>query len=169
MKKIIITALFFATTSIYAQLVVSDPGVETAMAQSIAMSQQQLTKTENLINKQEEQIRVLKQMKEKVERVNGVLRDMQELRDILKMQKESIKIATSVKGRLSEFSTAEFQKNALNTISVCLNNLTNTLVFIQKLTSNNFFSMTDKERIDLVREQKSQAFRAYILIKKYAK
>ncbi|OPC67976.1 hypothetical protein BAZ12_15625 [Elizabethkingia miricola] len=168
MKKVLIIIGFVGFALAKSQVVVSDPGVQMALEKSIAISNSELTKTISILDKQTGQLELLGKMKDKVDKVNSVVGDMQEIRDIVTMQKESIATAVRIKSRLSDFKTNEFKKVALNDISNSLSTLSRTLQFVQKVLTSNFFSMSDKERMDIIRDQKTQAFRAYMIIRKYA-
>jgi hypothetical protein len=169
MKKVLLIIGFVGFALAKSQVVVSDQGVQMALEKSIAILNSELTKTISILDKQTGQLELLGKMKDKVDKVNSVVGDMQEIRDIVTMQKESIATAVRIKSRLSDFKTNEFKKVALNDISnLPLSTLSRTLQFVQKVLTSNFFSMSDKERMDIIRDQKTQAFRAYMIIRKYA-
>jgi cell fate (sporulation/competence/biofilm development) regulator YmcA (YheA/YmcA/DUF963 family) len=101
----------------------------------------------------ENQLNFMKKAAAKVEKVNSYVRDMAELQQILKMQKESIANSINVKNRISEFKTSNYKQNALRNINSSLQSISQTILMLNKVLTSGFFNMSDKERMDFIKDK----------------
>ncbi|MCS7375009.1 hypothetical protein, partial [Elizabethkingia anophelis] len=95
------------------------------------------------------------------------VRDMAELQQILKMQKESIANSINVKNRISEFKTSNYKQNALRNINSSLQSISQTILMLNKVLTSGFFNMSDKERMDFIKDKKLEVYTAWLIIRKY--
>lgn len=160
MKKLILLSLFGTGIFTSAQVVVSDPVMQASIGEEI---QHSLTQIEQF----EKNLTLLEKAQERVDVVSSHVRDISELKNILLMQKESIVNATKVKNRLSEFGSFSYKKNVLVNVESSLTLISTSIGMLNKVLTTGFFKMTDKERMDYIKEQKTQVYRAYVIINKY--
>jgi hypothetical protein len=86
---------------------------------------------------------------------------------ILKMQKESIANSINVKNRISEFKTSNYKQNALRNINSSLQSISQTILMLNKVLTSGFFNMSDKERMDFIKDKKLEVYTAWLIIRKY--
>ena len=80
---------------------------------------------------------------------------MNELKEISDLYKEAINLSKQARQKLSKKRPAT-QKRIADDIVNILSTLNQSITFVNKIMSNNFFSMSDKERVELLREERSK-------------
>lgn len=159
-KYVIIFALLGAFSTNKAQVIVSDPAVQSSMAQNIENTLAQIEQFEN-------QLTYMEKAAAKVEKVNSYVRDMAELQQILVMQKQSITNSMRIKSMISEFRTNDYKVNVLKNVNSSLQSISSTIIMLNKILTSGFFKMTDKERMDFIQEKKHDVYIAWLIIRKY--
>lgn len=128
---------------------VFDPTAAGNMSEQIATSAKQLTQLEKSLE-------YLKKAEDKLNNVSGYVRNMKDLNDIRKMYAESISMATKIRASIPNVKNAEQKKNIVSQVTASVSNLNNSINFITKILTSNFFSMTDTERMELIKEERSK-------------
>jgi len=160
MKKIVLIIALLIFSFGYSQVIVSDPAVQASLGENIKNTVTQIEQFENQLN-------FMEKAAAKVEKVNSYVRDMAELQQILKMQKESIANSINVKNRISEFKTSNYKQNALRNINSSLQSISQTILMLNKVLTSGFFNMSDKERMDFIKDKKLEVYTAWLIIRKY--
>ena len=128
---------------------VFDPTAAGNMTEQIATSGKQLTQLEKSLE-------YLKKADDKLNQVSGYVRNMQDLNQIKKMYAESISMATKIRGSLPNVKNAGQKQRIISQVTACVTNLNNSISFITKVLSSNFFSMSDSERMELIKAERSK-------------
>lgn len=156
-KRFINTALvllpFFGIAQMGAS-VVFDPTAATNMSTQIANTTQQ-------IGQLEKSLAYMKKASETLDKVNGYVRDVSSVTEITNMYKESVSIASRVRTDAQRIKNPNTRKRVLTNVSQLLTSLTTGVTFVNKILSNDFFKMSDKERLELLNTERRK-----ILIKK---
>ncbi len=163
--KIFIVALFissFANAQMGIPQTVYDPTASANMGKQIEASTQQLTKLEKTVD-------YMKKAEEKLEQVNGYVRDMEDLKKIVEMQKTSLMNATKIKEKIGRIKNAQIRKKIIDDTTTSIREISNSIVFINKILGSGFFSMTDNERMTWIKAQRDKVFTNYLKIKNYAR
>lgn len=156
-KKLINVALILLPFLGFAQVggsVVFDP------TQASNMSTQ-ITNTTKQIAQLEKSLEYMKKASETLDKVNGYVRDVSSVTEITSMYKESVSIATRVKNDAQRIKNPNTRKRVLTNVSQLLSSLTTGVSFVNKILSNDFFKMSDKDRLELLNNERRK-----ILIKK---
>lgn len=140
MKKLILAITFLSTIGSYAQMSVVDAGANTTMSSQLATATKQLAQAEK-------SYAMLEKASEKVEKVSSAIKSVNEIGGFLKMQNKILsnlqKVSTSKKGNKVSVQSMEVLESTKKSIEG-----------IKNLLSNKFFSMSDKERLDLIEKEK---------------
>jgi len=150
MKKSLIYFSFFVCLYSFSQaMVVTDISANETLASQLASSTQQLTQLEK-------NYEILKEAHEKYKKINSIVTSVYKLSEIIKLQTEAIDNVrivaenTKFEGRSKE-RLLSVLNNTLSSISERVETISNVL-------NEGFFSMSDKERIDLFKEERSAIF-----------
>lgn len=142
--------IFLLITSLsFSQVVVSDVTANTTLQSQLATSTQQLTQLEK-------SYKLLKDAEEKYQKVNSIITSVFQIGEIVELQKEAINNVSLVmkytryKGESRE-KLMKILNNTLLAISMRLETVSTVL-------QGGFFSMTDKERIDMFQKERSSIF-----------
>ncbi|MDV4099077.1 hypothetical protein CMT22_17785 [Elizabethkingia anophelis] len=162
--KFLLIALLFSSLY-YGQFgvpqTVYDPTASVNMGKQIAASTEQLTQLQKSVE-------YLKKAEEKVNQVNSYVRSMDELKNVIELQKKSIINATKVKEKVGRIKNPEIRKIMITNTSNALSEISNSIVMINKILSNGFFQMTDTERMEWIRKQRDRVFSNFQKIKRYS-
>lgn len=161
MKKLLLLITLFSSPFIYSQVgipqVVNDPQANTSLATRIA---QGATQVKNGIA----QIEFLKDAKEIVTTVNSVLRDVNEIEEIYTLQVKILNKSTTQVKKLrdsKQFTTKEM--SLINqSYSSILDNTFKSLETLEKLLTDDMFTMKDAERLEFIREIRSELQQRYV-------
>lgn len=134
--------------------VVFDPTQASNMSTQIANTTQQ-------IGQLEKSLEYMKKASETLNKVNGYVRDVSTVTEITNMYKESVSIASRVRTDAQRIKNPNTRKRVLTNVSQLLTSLTSGVAFVNKILTNDFFKMTDKERLELLNTERRK-----ILIKK---
>lgn len=143
MKKVILT-LFLAVGSFsFAQMAVIDAGANQQIAKQVTQSAAQIKQLEKSYS-------LMKDAQEKYQKVNGYVKQMGQLKNIIMMQKNAINNSNKIldKARKGKFDVSGIQ-NQLAQIS-------GSIKTVQALLNNGMFNMSDSERINLLENEYSK-------------
>lgn len=130
---------------------VYDPAAAANMGKQIATSAEQL-------NQFQKSLEYLKKAEDKLNQVNGYVRNMKDLNDIKNMYAESISMSQKIRVGIPRMKNVRAQKLMTSNVTNIVTSLNDSINFITKILSSNFFSMTDTERMDLIKKEKSKVF-----------
>lgn len=145
-KNIIKITLLFLPFFGFSQMgasVVFDPTAATNMSTQIANTTQQ-------IGQLEQSLQYMQKASETLSKVNGYVRDVSSLTEISQMYRESISLANRVRTNAQAIKNPANKKRVLTNVSQLLTSLSTGIDFVTKIVSNDFFQMSDKERLDLL-------------------
>lgn len=150
-NKILLAGFFLLPIFSNAQLsgVVYDPTNATNMKTQISTSGKQLAQLQKSVE-------YMKKASDRLNKVSGYIRDMRDLQDISKMYKESISMVTKIRNNISKIKSNSRKKIILNDVQDALSTINESVGFINKILSNDFFSMSDKDRMELINEERSK-------------
>ena len=155
MKKLILTITFLSTIGSYAQMAVIDATANTTMSSQLATASKQLVQAEK-------NYAMLEKASEKVEKVSNAIKSVNEIGGFLKMQNEILSNVKIVLG-------AKNKRVSPKKIDALLSSTTTSISNVRKLLSNSFFSLNDKERLDLLQAQKKTIGVELLRSRMYAK
>lgn len=142
-KQIFKIAVLLLPVFGYSQMVVTDPTQAANMSTQIQATTQQIVQLDKSLE-------YMKKASDAVTKVSGYVRDVNDLTKITKMYKESISNATKIRNNLSKIKDSGRRNEVAKDVSKILESLNGSITFINKILSNNFFAMSDKERMDLI-------------------
>lgn len=144
MKKILLIFSLIFFNSAFSQMAVIDATANKQMAKQISQSVTQIRQLENTYN-------VLKEAKEKYEKVNGYVSQMGQLQNIINQQKQAVNNANKClqKARNGRVSLRDVETN--------LRQISGSIKTIQAVLSNGFFNMSDAERIAILDKELQRA------------
>ncbi|UTG66820.1 hypothetical protein J2O02_18310 (plasmid) [Elizabethkingia anophelis] len=148
-------AQFGVPTTVY------DPTASVNMGKQIAASTEQLTQLQKSVE-------YLKKAEEKVNQVNSYVRSMDELKNVIELQRKSLINATKVKEKVARIKNPMMRKMMITNTSNALTEISSSIVMINKILSSGFFQMTDTERMEWIRKQRDRVFSNYQKIKRYS-
>ena len=163
-KFSVITMLFsiFMNAQMGVPQTVYDPTASANMGKQIQASASQLTQLEKTVE-------YMKKAEEKMQQVNGYVRDMVDLKKIVVMQKNSLENATKVQQRIGKIKNPTIRKGIIDDTTNSLREISNSIIFINKILSSGFFSMSDTERMEWIKKQRDKVFINYLKIKSHAR
>lgn len=129
--------------------IVKDPAANVTLGQRLQQGYQQ-------IEQGVKQIEMLEKSSKLVSKVSSAVRDIQEIKDIYEIQRKNIEKSRKFLKQLSgknNLKNQELDKIA-GTINKSIESGMNVVETVNKLVTNNIFSMKDAERIDLIRKLK---------------
>jgi hypothetical protein len=147
-KQIFKIAVLLLPVFGYSQMVVTDPTQAANMSTQIQATTQQIVQLDKSLE-------YMKKASDAVTKVSGYVRDLKELEEIAELYKEAISLSKQARQKLSKKRPAT-QKRIADDIINILSTLNQSITFINKIMSNNFFAMSDKERVELLREERSK-------------
>lgn len=161
---LLVGILLLISSSIFkAQMggVVYDPTQAANMGRQIANSSQQVAQLSKTVE-------YMEKAQEKINQVNGYVRNMSELKNIIELQKQSLISATKVKDKVARIKNPKIRSLMLNDTTQALNGINESIAFVSKILSNGFFSMSDAERMQWIKAQRDKVFSNYQKIKRNA-
>lgn len=155
--------LLISSSILKAQMggVVYDPTQAANMGRQIANSSQQVAQLSKTVE-------YMEKAQEKINQVNGYVRNMSELKNIIELQKQSLISATKVKDKVARIKNPKIRSLMLNDTTQALNGINESIAFVSKILSNGFFSMSDAERMQWIKAQRDKVFSNYQKIKRNA-
>lgn len=128
---------------------VYDPAAAANMGKQIATSAEQL-------NQFQKSLEYLKKAEDKLNQVSGYVRNMEDLNEIKEMYAESISMTSKIRAQLPSIKNPNTKILVTSQLTDIVKNLNGSINFITKILSSNFFSMSDKERMELIDEERSK-------------
>lgn len=143
MKKVILTLFLVVGSFSFAQMAVIDAGANQQIAKQVTQSAAQIKQLEKSYS-------LMKDAQEKYQKVNGYVKQMGQLKNIIMMQKNAINNSNKIldKARKGKFDVSGIQ-NQLAQIS-------GSIKTVQALLNNGMFNMSDSERINLLENEYSK-------------
>lgn len=155
MKNLLLPIMLFTALISFGQATVIDVKANKTMISQLANAVKQLAQAEK-------NYAMLEKASDKVEKVSTAIKSVNEIGIFLKMQTE---ILSNVKIVLN----AKNKRVSAQKIDQLLNSTTMSIANVKNLLSNSFFSLNDKERLDLLKEQKKTIGIELLRSRMYAK
>lgn len=153
MRKIVLQVMFLGLPLFgFSQVggsVVYDPTQATNMAT-------QIKNTSTQISQLDKSLELMKKASDKLEKVNGALRDIEELAEIKSLYELTMKYANMIRKDVGKVKSKRRREIIIRKVTNSIGVVQNSLSFVNKVLSSNFFSMSDKDRIDLLAQEKSK-------------
>ena len=148
MKKIMLLLSFMWGNLLHAQMIT----VTEAPATDILLGQQI---TDGLTNIQVamDNYELVKSNVEKVEKVNAYIGQLKLISDMIDKQQEAIQAAQAIQKKVKSIKNVSTAKSTIQSVSNSLEAINNSTKMINKITTNGFFNMSDKERIDMLEKE----------------
>ena len=146
--KLLTVVLLLSTGLVKAQQIVKDPTNDANMGRQIQTSVEQYKTLQK-------QLDFVKKEAERLKKVNQYLLISGDLNSIKNLYKSCTTTANLVKQKLQKYKNVNTKKTGVKNVTNFLQQANTTINFLNKVLTNGLFSMSDKERIDLIREQKS--------------
>lgn len=148
MKKIVCVLLLSIGFNGWAQMVT----ITEAPATDILLGEQI---TDGLANLQVtmDNYELVKSNVEKVEKVNSYIGQLKLISDMIDKQQEAIQAAQEIQRKVKSIKNVATAKSTIQSVSKSLEMINNSTKMINKITTNGFFNMTDKERIDMLEKE----------------
>jgi len=118
----------------------------------------QISNTTQQINQLEKSLEYMKKAQKTLNEVNGYVRDVSSITEITQMYKQAISIASRVRTDAQRIKNPNTRKRVLTNVSQLLTSLSNGVSFVNKILTNDFYKMTDKERLDLLNTERRKVF-----------
>ncbi len=125
---------------------------------------EQLKKSAEQLRQSERTYETIKKTAEKVEKVNKQLKTIKDVQSIFKLQKETL---SNIKYILDNAGNGKEKDNVVNQLTMITNTVTGLITATSKITTSGIFNMTDKERIDKIKEIRDKMFYNAIQTRKY--
>lgn len=159
MKKLITIIFLFTVISMHAQIptVVNDPQANASLTSRISQGAVQ-------VKNGVEQLKLLKDAKDAVSKVNNILRDVNEIEEIYELQVKILNNSTNSVKKLREsklFSTKEIA-NINRSYTLIIDGSIKSLDALDKLLTNNLFTMKDADRLKFIKEIKGELQERYV-------
>ena len=140
MKKNFTSLLLLLSTFMFAQMATYDAAAQANMMQQIAQTTKQLEQAER-------SYAILEKAKDKVDKVSSAIKQVNEIKSFIEMQSEILNnVATVLQSKRKYITDKQLQRIIKSTGKSIVN--------IKNLLSDDFFSLNDKERMDLIKEEK---------------
>lgn len=127
----------------FSQMVVHDPVQEANMATQISNSSEQIIQMEKSLE-------YMKKSAETLEKVSSHIRNLKDLEKITGIYRESFALAQKVRSNIHKVKSPARQKMIMDDVADIISSLSEGIQFVGKILSNDFYKMTDKERMDLI-------------------
>ncbi|CAH8295979.1 hypothetical protein EV196_11321 [Mariniflexile fucanivorans] len=147
MKKQFLLLFLFVTISNYGQMAVTDVTANETLAT-------QLTTSTNQLAQLEKSYQVLKEAEEKYQKINSIVTSVYKIGEIIELQREAIENINIVRNNKKSADNPNLLEN-MNHILLSINQRVNT---ISNVLKEGFFNMSDKERIDMFKSERSAIF-----------
>jgi len=150
MKKIFIFLIL--TTSLFssAQMAVTDVGVSMSMTEQIAKSTAQLAQLEK-------NYELMKKSVDKLEKINNAINGVFDMKEIIELQKEAIENVKLINEKTAH-SNSKYNQESKKNLTKGLEDINKSIQRIINLLKTGYFSMSDKERIDALNQEKDKIF-----------
>ena len=136
---------------LHAQMLVTDTATNASLAAANSTMATTLTKATAQLSQLEKSYAIMKKASDKIEKVSSVVQSVNDIKELIKLQDEAI---TNVK----LITKHKKSKNTYNILTNLLQNITKHIGNVNKVLTKGFFSMSDKERTDFFKEEKSIIF-----------
>lgn len=149
MKKIVTLFFVLMTFVSYGQMVTFDATNAMNMTESINTALDQLDKLEEMTNYYEK-------AQDQIQKVNKVVLKLEEIREIAKMHREILNDVDKAKKSISKITHDGSRKLYTDRLLNILKTAQKITRELSDVTQDNYLNMTDKERIDFVKEKETQ-------------
>ena len=114
----------------------------------------QIKNTSTQIVQLEKSLQYMEKASETMNAVSGYVRDASIIKDITDMYKESIMMASKIRAEIPKIKNPDTQKRVLGDLIRTIAILNKGISFTNSILSDNFFKMTDKDRLDLLNTER---------------
>lgn len=154
--KNLLLAIFMCSSSfVFSQWTVHDPTNAVNMSKQIETSTQQVTQLEKTVE-------YMKKAEEKLSQVNGLVQNIDEIKEIMLLQKQSLRYANIIKNKkLPTIKDPQYIRQIVSNTTNSLQTINSSIKFINNILTNGFFKMSDAERINLIENQREKVFTQY--------
>jgi Type IV secretion system proteins len=154
MKKVILTSILFASVKMLAQIPVTDAAAGAQMTAVNTSLMSQLSTAGNQLTQLEKSYEMMEKSAEKIEKVNSMVEAVSDMKEIISLNNENIKNVQFVLKNLgkNKKQNVMYMKKLSGTVTA----VSGYVSTLNKLMSSNFFSMTDKERLDYFKELRTK-------------
>ncbi|HAO14001.1 MAG TPA: hypothetical protein DDE71_00315 [Tenacibaculum sp.] len=159
MKKLIFIIFISLSINAFSQLAVTDPTANVTLKSQLVTATQQLSQLER-------NYQIIKEGHEKYQKVNSLVSTVSNIEEIIRLQREGIRNIslvmrhTNLKGN-SKVRLVQILKRLSHAIITKTEN-------ISKIVKTGFFSMNDKERIDMFQKERNAIYTLVVKTRGYA-
>jgi hypothetical protein len=149
MKKLLLLFLLTFALSNYGQVVTNDTQANITLSSQLLKSAEQLKQLEKNYD-------LIKKAEEKYEKINSLVSSVSNLKEIISLSNEAYSNVslvlenTNLKGKSRQILIKNLQKLTIKISEKTLN--------ISKVVKEGFFTMSDKERMDLFQKERNSIF-----------
>ena len=159
MKHLITTIFLFVVISMNAQIptVVNDPQANASLTSRITQGAMQ-------VKNGVAQLKILKDAKDALSKVNNILRDVNEIEEIYELQVKILNNSTNSVKKLrdSKLFSAKEITNINRSYTLIIDGSIKSLDALDKLLTNNLFTMEDADRLKFIKEIKGELQERYV-------
>lgn len=145
MKKLILLIFVGSSALCFGQMAVVDAGVNGQLATQLSTSASQLAQLE-------QSYELIKKTADNVEKVTSYVQSVNDIKSVIDLQKEAVNNINLIMRNKGS------QKGVAKNLTGILQGISRHITNINKVITSGFFTMTDKERLDFFREEKSIIF-----------
>lgn len=148
MKRILSTFVLFAITYIgYGQAsIVYDPTVASKIIETIDTGLDQLEEIERMANYYEE-------ARDKLKTINKAVSEIKNIKKIVESSKEIMEGANRAKNAIAKIADPKSRQKNTNYLLKIIRNTKEANDELRKILKENYLELSDKERMDLIKEQ----------------
>lgn len=144
--------------SLNGQMVVNDATANITLNSQLATASKQLVSMQQTYD-------AIKGASDKIEEVNDYVNSLTMAKSIYEHQKEIIENVNYINSKIKKIDNSD---NITDKLSGVLTVLSDTMLELSKVTTNGFFNMTDKDRIDMIEKLQKKVFGLTLTTRKYA-
>lgn len=135
MKRFFLVTAFFISQFAFSQLVVTDVGATSQLAQQVSTSVKSLTQLQKTYE-------MMEKANKKIQQVNGFVQQANHFRNIINKQKQAINAANEL------VKLSRTRKMNLSGVTQNLQMISGSIKTVQALLQNGVFNMNDSERLE---------------------
>lgn len=156
MKKLSIIILLLLSSLLgFSQAgVVYDPTNGVTLMNQLTESTKQTIKLKEQVSLMQKSYDTMKEANESVSKVNGILKEMEQVQKVVKLSKTSIKNIAEIESKIKGMDNLEtsYKLNALRCCATYTKRILRAIKDIENILTNNKLKMKDKSRLDLLKE-----------------
>lgn len=150
MKNLILIFFMSASFQIFSQAaVVNDVMANQSLSSQLVTSGKQLSQLERSYE-------ILKQAQEQYKKINSVVTSVAQVGEIIDLQRESIQNVNLILANTKR--TGKSRQNLVKHLNTLITTITQKSETISNVLNEGFFTMNDKDRLDLFQKERSDIF-----------